>query len=98
MKSLSSPGRWSGRRRRVSGLRGQFAKFNIPVLSLPSTTPKETALSVFIQMNTSATPLSAYDIVVAQVEAGTEKSLHDLVSDLKASGPHVEDYVSASDL
>lgn len=82
----------------VNGLRAQFAKFNVPFLSLPSTTPKETALSVFIQMNTSATPLTAYDIVVAQVEAGTEKSLHDLVGDLKASVPHIEEYVSASDL
>lgn len=83
---------------RVNGLRAQFAKFNIPFLSLPSTTPKETALSVFIQMNTSATPLTAYDIVVAQVEAGAEKSLHDLVGDLKASVPHVEEYVSPPDL
>jgi len=83
---------------RINGLRALFAKFNIPFLSLPATTPKETALNVFIQMNTSATPLSAYDIVVAQVEAGTETSLHDLVGDLKASVPHVEEYVNASDL
>jgi len=31
-------------------LRQKFAKFNIPFLSLPSTTPKETALNVFVQM------------------------------------------------
>lgn len=74
---------------RINGLRALFAKFNIPFLSLPATTPKETALNVFIQMNTSATPLSAYDIVVAQVEAGTEKSLHDLVGNLKASVLHI---------
>jgi hypothetical protein len=84
--------------KKVNGLRAQFAKFNIPFLSLPSSTPKETALSVFIQMNTSATPLTSYDIVVAQVEAGTEKSLHDMVADLKAEVPHVGDYVGVSDL
>ena len=79
-------------------LRQKFAKFNIPFLSLPSTTPKETALYVFIQMNTSNTPLSSYDIVVAQVEAGTGKSLHDLVSDLKDTVNHVEAYIEPSDL
>jgi hypothetical protein len=84
--------------KRVNGLRALFAKFNIPFLSLPVTTPKETALSVFIQMNTSATPLSSYDIVVAQVEAGTERSLHDMVADLKADVPQVEAYVKPSDL
>jgi hypothetical protein len=83
---------------KINSLRALFAKFNIPFLSLLATTPKETALNVFIQMNTSATPLSAYDIVVAQVEAGTEKSLHDLVGDLKADVPYVEEYVGASDL
>lgn len=83
---------------KVNGLRALFAKFNIPFLSLPSTTPKETALNVFIQMNTSATPLSAYDIVVAQVEAGTEMSLHDLVADLKATAPNTESYVRPSDV
>ncbi len=84
--------------KKANALRAQFAKFNIPFLSLPSTTPKETALNVFIQMNTSATPLSGYDIVVAQVEAGTAMSLHDLVSDIKATVPHVESYVKAADL
>jgi hypothetical protein len=83
---------------KVNGLRALFAKFNIPFLSLPSTTSKETALNVFIQMNTSATPLSAYDIVVAQVEAGTEMSLHDLVADLKATAPNTEAYVRPSDV
>jgi hypothetical protein len=83
---------------KVNGLRALFAKFNIPFLSLPSTTSKETALNVFIQMNTSATPLSAYDIVVAQVEAGTEMSLHDLVADLKATAPNTESYVRPPDV
>lgn len=79
-------------------LRQLFAKFNIPFLSLPSTTPKETALNVYIQMNTSATPLTAYDIVVAQVEAGTERSLHEFAADLKAAVPNIEAYTQPPDL
>lgn len=77
-------------------VRGLFTNFNVPFLSLPTTTSKETALNVFIQMNTSATPLSAYDIVVAQVEAGTGQSLHDLIDDLKEEAPQVEAYLESS--
>src|SRR5690606_16926744 len=51
-------------------IRQTFATFNLPFLSLPVSTSKETALDVFIKMNTSAAPLKTYDIVVAQVEAG----------------------------
>lgn len=84
--------------RQISALRQKFHSFNIPYLSLPSTTPQETALNVFIQMNTSATVLSAYDIVVAQVEAGMKMSLHDLVGDLKIEIPHIESYGEPADL
>jgi len=79
-------------------LRSLFAQFNIPFLSLPVRTPRETALNVFIQMNTSATPLSTYDIVVAQVEAGTGQALHDLAGDLKADVPNVAAYLDPADL
>ena len=83
---------------RAYELRTKFDRFNIPFLSLSSTTPQETALNVFIQMNTSATVLSAYDIVVAQVEAGMKMSLHDLVGDLKIEIPHIESYGEPADL
>lgn len=79
-------------------LRQLFAKFNIPFLSLQSTVEREIALNVFIQMNTSATPLSAYDIVVAQVEAETGLSLHELADDLKQEFPATQSYVAPSDL
>lgn len=82
----------------VTRLRQIFASFNLPFLSLPRETSKETALNVFIQMNTSATPLSAYDIVVAQVEAGAGRSLHEMVDELKSEVPHVESYIGAADL
>ena len=82
----------------VADLRQQFAHFNLPFLALPTTTPPETALDVFIKMNTSATPLSTYDIVVAQVEANVGRSLHDLAGELKESAPNVEAYGSTENL
>ena len=76
----------------------QFATFNLPFLSLPVTTPKDVALDVFIKMNTSAAPLKIYDIVVAQVEAGHGKSLHDLVASIKTECPNISEYYEAEDL
>lgn len=71
-------------------LRSRFARYNLPFLQLPSTTPRETALDVFVKMNTSAQPLSTYDIVVAQVEAGTGFSLHELVEELRRDARELE--------
>lgn len=81
----------------VTKLRAIIANFNVPYLSLPRTTSKETALNVFIQMNTSSSPLTAYDIVVAQVEAGTGQSLHDLVEDLTLAVPEATLYLNPAD-
>jgi len=82
----------------IQEVRGKFATFNLPYLSLPVTTAKETALDVFLKMNTSAAPLTTYDIVVAQVEAGLGTSLHDLVADLKEACPEIEAYYPPEDL
>jgi len=82
----------------VSLIRQKFAGFNLPFLSLPVATKKPTALDVFIKMNTSAAPLSTYDIVVAQVEAGMGKSLHDLVADTRTVCPAVTAYYAPEDL
>lgn len=76
----------------VSQVRQSFATFNMPFLSLPVTTKKETALDVFIKMNTSAAPLTTFDIVVAQVEAGLGESLHDLVAETKERCPLIAEY------
>ncbi len=78
-------------------LRTIIASFNIPFLSLPKTTSKEVALDVFIKMNTSSSPLTAYDIVVAQVEAGTGQSLHDLVDDIQTNAPNAKKYLHPAD-
>jgi hypothetical protein len=79
-------------------IRELFAKFNLPFLSLPSTTDQETALNVFIQMNTSASPLSAYDIVVAQVESSSGASLHELADDIRADVPTLAAYIEPASL
>jgi len=83
---------------RVAVIRQKIATFNLPFMSLPVTTKKQTALDVFIKMNTSAAPLSIYDIVVAQVEAGMGKSLHDLVADTRKVCPAIAAYYSPEDL
>lgn len=64
-------------------LRNKFSIFNIPFLSLPVSTKPEVALDVFIQMNTSSSPLTPFDIVVAQIEAASGKSLHGYIEELK---------------
>lgn len=79
---------------KMSSIRSLFASFNIPYLSLPVLTKKETALDVFIKMNTSATPLTIYDIVVAQVEAGMGESLHELVAKIRSICPNIAEYYS----
>lgn len=84
--------------RTVWDLRRTVETYNIPFLSLPVGTPKSVALDVFIKMNTSSVALSAFDIVVAQVEAATGQPLHDLVSELKACAPAVNEYADPSDL
>ncbi len=82
----------------IALIRQKFVGFNLPFLELPVTTKPQTALDVFVKMNTSAAPLSTYDIVVAQVEAGMGKSLHDLVADAKMACPTIAAYYDPKDL
>ncbi len=60
-----------------------MASFNIPFLYLPSETPNDVAIEVFIKLNTTFVRLTPFDIIVAQLEVATGESLHDLVSSLK---------------
>ena len=71
---------------------------NLPFLALPVDTSPDDAIDVFIKMNTSSVRLSTYDIVVAQVEAATDKSLRDLEGGLLSSVPTATRYVDVSDL
>jgi Uncharacterized conserved protein len=79
-------------------LRNKFAKFNIPFLSLPVTTKPEVALDVFIQMNTSSSPLTPFDIVVAQIEASSGKSLHGYIEELNKDVPNLNRYNDPRDI
>lgn len=67
--------------------------FNLPYLRLPATTSKDTALSVFVNMNTNAKPLSAYDIVVAELEGATGKRLKEMEAELDTELPRLGHYL-----
>lgn len=66
--------------------------YNLPYLSLPINTPKETALQVFINMNTNSKPLSQYDIVRAEIEGVKGISLDDYQNELNNKYPNVGHY------
>jgi hypothetical protein len=82
----------------VSVVRQTFASFNLPFLSLPVTTTKETALDVFIKINTGGEQLTIFDILVAQIESSEGKSLHDMISELRANCPLIAEYYSPDEL
>lgn len=83
---------------RAGDLRKRVLSYTLPFLSLPVGTSRETALEVFINMNTSASPLKDYDIVVAQVEEGVGESLHDKVEALLQSAPAAREYGRIEDI
>lgn len=82
----------------IVGLRERVTTFNLPFLSLPAGTPKHTAIDVFVEMNRSAVQLSAFDIIVAQVEEATGESLHNLVEHIRTRVPLIDAYASAPEL
>ena len=83
---------------RIYELRQRVAGYQIPFLWLGAETSRETALDVFIKMNTSASPLSDFDIVVAQLEEASGESLHNLVSELVDEEPAVRKYGKIEDI
>jgi hypothetical protein len=68
---------------KITYFREIVAHYNLPYLALPPQTRKETALTVFINMNTNSKPLGIYDIIVAEVESVQGKSLHELQASLE---------------
>lgn len=74
-------------KKEINTFRERVTHFNLPYLSLPSNTPKDVALQVFINMNTNSKPLTLYDIIVAEVENVAGESLHDLESQLITKCP-----------
>ena len=70
--------------------------YNLPYLALPTDTSKDTALDVFINMNTNSKPLSQYDIIVAEIEGVKDTSLHDLQEEVNRAYPDIENYFDLS--
>jgi len=87
-----------GLERRVNVLQTAVREANFPYLVLPVETPADEAIDVFLKMNTTSVKLSAFDIVVAQMEAAIGQSLHELEGSLRAAVPEAERYVVISDL
>ncbi len=76
----------------IRDVRETVAHFNLPYLALPSTTSKETALQVFINMNTNSKPLSQYDIIRAEIEGVKGVSLDDYQNRLNKKYPNIQYY------
>lgn len=71
----------------IRDVREIIAHLNLPYLALPSSTSKETALQVFINMNTNSKPLSQYDIIRAEIEGVKGVSLDDYQKGLNTKYP-----------
>ncbi len=76
----------------IRDVRETIAHYNLPYLALLSSTTKDTALQVFINMNTNSKPLSQYDIIRAEIESVKGESLDDLEKALKAKYPRITHY------
>ena len=80
----------------INEIRTKIAQFNIPYLYLPAETRPEVAIDVFIKLNTSYVRLTAFDIIVAQVEEATDQSLHQKVRELETEIPEITQYIDTS--
>ncbi|MEP6627339.1 MAG: DUF262 domain-containing protein [Ginsengibacter sp.] len=76
----------------IRDYRETISHFNLPFLALPTQTKKETALQVFINMNTNSKPLSQYDIIRAEIEGVKGISLDDYQNRLNSSNPNIQHY------
>jgi hypothetical protein len=82
----------------LSPLRETVKHYLLPYLNLPATTPKSVALDVFINMNTNAKPLRAFDIVVAEVESSTGARLQEMIDEFTDAHPQVLRFGNVQDL
>lgn len=87
---------WMSYKNEVLGLirdyRETISHFNLPYLALPAQTSKDTALQVFINMNTNSKPLSQYDIIRAEIEGIKGVSLDDYQHTLNIKYPNIHHY------
>lgn len=77
---------------KLAEVRQRVAAYNIPYLDLPQATPRDVALDVFVKMNTSNIRLTSFDIVVAQVEAAAEASMHEILEGIGSEVPTAAAY------
>ena len=77
---------------KIRDVREMITHFNLPYLALPTQTSKETALQVFINMNTNSKPLSQYDIIRAEIEGVKGVSLDEYQNSLNSKYPNVQHY------
>lgn len=77
---------------KIRDFRETITHFNLPYLALPAQTSKETALQVFINMNTNSKPLSQYDIIRAEIEGVKGVSLDDFQEKLDTKYPAIQYY------
>ena len=80
----------------INAFRETVKHYNLPYLALPSSTTKDTALNVFINMNSNSKPLTQYDIIVAEIEGLKDTSLHQLQQELNAGHPAIARYSDLS--
>lgn len=76
----------------IRDYRETISHFNLPYLALPAQTSKETALQVFINMNTNSKPLSQYDIIRAEIEGVKGVSLDDYQTKLNTKYNNIHYY------
>ncbi len=82
----------------VLSLRDAIMQFNLPYLSLPASTPSDTALDVFIKLNTTSVKLSSFDVIVAKFEDATGQSLRQLATQLVNGVPQVDRYIEPEEM
>lgn len=90
------PSKKDGLLKQVIDLREKISTFNMPYLHLPSETNPDVAIDVFVKLNTTYVRLTAFDIIVAQVEEATDQSLHQKVRELENEVPEISDYIDTS--
>ncbi|TXS13946.1 DUF262 domain-containing protein [Streptomyces sp. adm13(2018)] len=83
---------------RINSWRARFSSFNIPFLSLPTSTSRAQVLEVFTRINTGFTPLSIFDIITADIEQEIGESLHDLLESLNGRVPGMARYGDVQDI
>ncbi len=77
---------------KIRDIREIVTHFNLPYLALPAQTPKDTALQVFINMNTNSKPLSQYDIIRAEIEDIESISLDEYQNALNNKHQNIQHY------